>query len=368
MRLPLINNMPHSDGRHLAKIRQQRHLQRGINLSHWFAQTDQLNARHFAEFIVADDFRLLQSLGLDHVRFTINFAPFIPPQNPADLSADFFVQLDRAVALIHDAGLAVILDFHPDDDYKQALQDDPAAARNFVRFWSAYAARLAATDPERTYFEILNEPLFTDHGAWQQLQEQALLAIRAQAPAHTLIVSGAKWSGLYELLEMKKFPDDNLVYNFHFYHPMQLTHQGATWWHKAGAADLRNVSYPSSPESVLPLASQAVSEAARQLLLEYGAERWDAGAIDREFAKAAAWARQHDVTLTCNEFGVYKKFVARDGARARWLADVVAVSARYHIGWAMWDYCGDFALVEGPADKRELNLEVAKALGLLVKP
>jgi aryl-phospho-beta-D-glucosidase BglC (GH1 family) len=357
--------MPHLANSYLAKTRQHHHLQRGINLSHWFAQTNRLNARHFAEFIVADDFRLLKSLEFDHVRFTINFAPFINPQNPADLSADFFTELDRAIALIHGAGLAVILDFHPEDDYKKSLQSDPAAARNFVRFWAAYAARLAGSDPDRTYFEILNEPLFADHAAWQQLQEQAVLAIRAQAPAHTLIVSGAKWSGLYELLEMKKFPDHNLIYNFHFYHPMQLTHQGATWWRAVGAADLHDVSYPSSPESVLSLAAQAKSEAARQLLLVYGEERWDAEAINREFAKAAAWVRQHDVTLTCNEFGVYKKFVARDGARARWLADVVTVSARYQIGWTMWDYCGDFSLVEGPAANRELNRDIAKALGSL---
>src|SRR6266511_4738400 len=81
------------------------------------------------------------------------------------------------------------------------------------------------------------------------IQGKLITAIRAGAPQHTIIASGHRWSGPYELLFLEPYADRNIIYNFHFYEPFAFTHQGATW---AGAnvAFYKEVPYPSSPEGV----------------------------------------------------------------------------------------------------------------------
>ena len=57
------------------------------------------------------------------------------------------------------------------------------------------------------------------------------------------------------------------------------------------------------------------------------------------------WARERNVPLICNEFGAYRE-TANPASRARWIGDVRAALEENHIGWAMWDYRGNFGVVE----------------------
>ena len=82
---------------------------------------------------------------------------------------------------------------------------------------------------------------------------------------------------------------------------------------------------------------------------------------------AAAWGKQHNVPLLCNEFGVYRAYASPQD-RAAWISDVRTALERYGVGWAMWDYSGGFAVVvkkDGQALPDELTI---KALGLKVPP
>ena len=53
-------------------------LRRGINLSHWFAQSPggDYSENHLKTHTTARDIALIKSLGFDHVRFTVEPAPF----------------------------------------------------------------------------------------------------------------------------------------------------------------------------------------------------------------------------------------------------------------------------------------------------
>src|SRR6185503_10403020 len=46
-------------------------LRRGINLSHWFAQSADYSKAHLESHTTAEDFALISSLGFDHVRLTL---------------------------------------------------------------------------------------------------------------------------------------------------------------------------------------------------------------------------------------------------------------------------------------------------------
>lgn len=274
--------------------------------------------------------------------------------------------LDRALA----ADLAVIVDIHSTSlaaadaaDYSAALED-PQFVELFIAFWESFGAYLSDRDPEMVFFEPINEPVFLDHPQdWPPIQERLVAAIRAVAPEHTLIASGAEWSHLEQLLALEPLDDPNIVYNFHFYEPFLFTHQGATWswW---AVVSMRQVPYPSSPEAVEPALALVRDEEVRGYIAWYGEERWDVAALDELIGEAAAWAEEHGgLRVICGEFGVHKPYAPPED-RAQWHHDVVVTFEKYGIGWAMWEYDGNFGLVERSGGVTEVDEALAEAMGL----
>ncbi|HVF44321.1 MAG TPA: cellulase family glycosylhydrolase [Pyrinomonadaceae bacterium] len=337
-------------------------LRRGVNLSHWFSQSRDYSERHLREHTTRGDIELIKSLGFDHVRFPVEPAPFFNEADPSELNAGYVRHLDAALDMLLASGLAVVLDLHPSDEFKIKLRADDRAVSALADFWRSLARHVAARDPERLFLEIMNEPMAEDPFRWMGIQARVAAAMREGAPRHTIVATGPRWSSVDQLLLVEPVSDRNVVYNFHFYEPHNFTHQGATW-----GADfwphLKNIPYPSSPETVAPLLGSISNEAARGALREYGEGRWDAARVEREIARAAGWARARGVALTCNEFGVYRAY-SPPASRLRWIADVRAALERHRIGWAMWDYAGGFGVAVRKDGRAELDPETAHALGL----
>ena len=339
-------------------------LRRGINTSHWFAQVFKAagyTKAHFDTFTTEADIALVKQMGFDHVRLSVELAPRFNEANPGNLPADYLGHLDAVIAMILKHDLAVIVDIHPADEFKLKLKDG-RHVEAFARFWQALAAHLAGTDAERVFLEVINEPMVEDAYRWWGIQARLIAAIRDGAPRHTIIAAGHRWSGPAEIVQLEPVADPNVIYNFHFYEPMALTHQGATW---AGPSlvHLKGVPYPATSEAVAGLLPALTDEGARRVLTQYGKEQWNAARIDAEIAKVAAWASRHHLRVTCNEFGVYRK-VAPPSARAAWLRDVRTALEKYDMGWAMWDYQGGFAVVDKTAGRATPDALVIDALGL----
>ena len=335
---------------------------RGINLSHWFAQARSYDRTHLQSYITLDDIKLIKSIGFAHVRFTLNPAILLDEHNPARLNPEYQGFMDAALDMMLAQDLAVIVDLHPEDDFKLRLAGGDAAVETFVTFWHALARHLSTRDPEQVFLEVLNEPVLKDAGRWATIQAKLLAAMREGAPEHTLIATAHKWSSLPELLLLDPVADRNVVYTFHCYDPHDFTHQAATWGLKYWP-HLAYLPYPSSPHVLETILPQIEDEQAKQAAIEYGAERWNAAKIDAWIARAAAWARQHNVRLTCNEFGVYR-LKSLPEHRNAWIRDVRSALERYQIGWAMWDYAGGFSVVTTQHNRREVDPETAGALGL----
>ncbi len=341
------------------------HLRRGINLSHWFAQSADYSEAHLESHTTGEDIALIKSLGFDHVRLTLEPAPLLNSDDAGTLRAEQLKYLDNALDLILNNGLAVIVDIHPSDDFKLRLNSNDRQLEAFGKFWRALAQHLSIRDPERTFLEVINEPMVEDGYRWLGMQAKLIAAIRSGAPLHTIIASGHRWSGIPELLFLLPYADRNIIYNFHFYEPFAFTHQGATW---AGANVplYKNVPYPSSTESVSRILDTIEDGPARYNLLRYGEDGWNAARITREIGVAAAWAAKYQVPLTCNEFGAYRKFAPATD-RAVWIRDMRTALEKYGIGWTMWDYAGGFAVVNKQAGRATPDVEVVKALGLAVR-
>src|SRR5215813_5125345 len=339
------------------------HLRRGVNLSHWFSQAANYSKTHLETHTTAQDIALIKSMGFDHVRFPIEPAPLLADTpDPSILNTTYLQYVDRALDMILAAGLAVVIDIHPSDEFKLRMNRDERGVEAFAKFWRAFASHLSKRDPEFVFLEVINEPMVEDGYRWYGIQGKLIAAIRSAAPNHTIIASGHRWSGLSELLFLEPYSDANIIYNFHFYEPFAFTHQGATW---AGPnlPFYKNVPYPSSPEAVQAVLDTVQDEPARYNLLRYGEDRWDAARIDRELGLAAAWAAKHHVYITCNEFGAFRK-VVRASDRVVWLHDMRVALEKHGIGWTMWDYAGGFAAVNKLNGQAERDPELLKALGL----
>lgn len=349
-------------GQKSAAFGRAEHLRKGINLSMWYAQSGDYSAARLGTFTTAADFKLIKSLGFDHVRLSIDPVPLIAEAQSGALREEAMVRLDRSVAEIIAAGLNVVLDVHAGEAWLAPLSRGEDGAQRFFAFWGAFAGHFAKTDPERVFFEILNEPTMDDLYRWEGIQARAVARIRAVAPRHTLIATASNYSSVDTLLAMEPVRDENVIYTFHDYNPMWFTHQGANWGTQ-GWAFLRGVKYPSSPENVLPVLGEEPDERTRLYVQRYGYERWDATRIGAEIAAMAAWGQRRGVPLYCGEFGVYKAYADAD-SRATWISDMRNALESKGIGWAMWDYQSNFGLVTKGSGGTVVDERVLGALGL----
>jgi len=344
--------------------RRAAHLRYGINLSEWFAQVYDpkgYTKEHFESWTTAQDIALIKAMNFDHVRLSVNPQPMFRHNQADRIPADYLAFLDAAVKMILDQGLAVILDMHPESDFKQKLVADDSFVEQFEDFWRAFARHYSATNPDLVFFEILNEPEFRDRYRWEGVQSRLAAAIREGAPAHTIIAIGANWSADNELLFIEPLHDPNIIYNFHFYDPHIFTHQGATWTTNFQHY-LADLPYPSTPENVRAAATLIPDAVNRLAAIRYGFDRWDRARVDAEFDQVAAWGKHWNVPLTCNEFGVYRK-TANPQSRAAWLSDVRTSLEKHNIGWTMWDYSGGFAVVVKQNGQPQVDDLTVKALG-----
>jgi endoglucanase len=340
-------------------------LRRGINTSGWFAQVYDKRGytkEHFQSWTTAEDIALIKSMGFDHVRLSVDPQPIMANHRPEEIPAEYLGYLDTAVKMVLDQGLAVVIDLHPDSEFKARLAKDDSFVQEFADFWRVLARHYSTWDAERVFFEILNEPEMSDRYRWYGVQAKLAAAIREGAPPHTMIAAGARWSDDDDLVFIEPLRDPNVIYNFHFYEPHIFTHQGATWssyfWHW-----VKGLHYPSSPESAAKVAAGVPDAVDRLAVIRYGEDHWDAARIDAEITQVAEWARQRGVPVVCNEFGVYRDY-ADPKDREAWIHDVRTALERHGMGWAMWDYSGSFGVVTKKDGRNVPDEGTLRALGL----
>jgi hypothetical protein len=344
------------------------HLKHGINASEWFAQSaSDYSAARTDRYTDGADIALMARLGFDNVRLSIDPVPLErSPQNKEGLNAEFLARLDRAVDAMLGSGMAVQIDIHPEEAYKQEVRGSNEAAQRFAMLWRRLAAHYASRDPEKIFYEVMNEPEVSDPYRWSGIQAAVAAAIREAAPKNTIIATGPNYSGITDLLTQHPLADRNVIYNFHFYEPHEFTHQGASWglpwW-----IYTHGIPYPATESSMEELLKQVPDAAGRYALEHYWLDGWDAHRIRLEIDAAAAWGKSYDVPLICNEFGAYRR-VTDAASRMNWIHDVRSALEADGVGWTMWDYRGGFGVVfKQDGQPAKVDPAVVEALGLKPK-
>ncbi len=309
----------------------------------------------------------LKRAGFDTIRLTLGLGIFLSADKARSAELDEIV-LDR-VRRILDAGLNVILDFHPisqDPRFPpQAFAESPDAPNAAaLRQLESRMARLLATLPqERVALEILNEPATrawdtASARAWQETQKAYFEAVRAAAPKLTIILSGCCACCNLDLtmIDPKAYGDTNTYYTFHVYAPQAFTHQLLKDpRHPFGAGSfIGAIPFPLAGEALAEVerrAKTALAEAnipdpklraqtawdldtAFKRLNAYGTE----AGISAIFDSQLEWAKKNGIApqrLFLGEFGVMRLGVDPISRRL-WLETVRHEAEKHSIPWAYW--------------------------------
>jgi aryl-phospho-beta-D-glucosidase BglC (GH1 family) len=304
----------------------------------------------------------MAQIGFDNVRLSIDAAPLTRGFFAKD-DSNFIGRLDHAVDQMIAKGMAVQIDIHPESDYKKRVSTTGDGVDRFVMLWRKLAAHYADRNPDLIFYEIMNEPEERDPYRWAGVQARAAAAIREVAPKNTIIATGPNWSSIADLLTQHPLPDGNVIYTFHFYEPHEFTHQGAgwggTWW-----IYTHDIPYPATEDSMQKSLAEVPDAGNRYALEHYWLDHWDAHRIRLQMDAAAAWGKEHNVPLICNEFGVYRR-VTPEASRMQWIRDVRTALEADNIGWTMWDYRGGFGVVwKENGQPAKVDPAVVEALGL----
>jgi len=349
-------------------------LSKGINLSNWFE--DASSPDEYNNLFTPEHFRTIKKSGFTYVRIPIGRTILFQPANPSVLNPTNLLYVDKAVKMATDAGLAVLMDYHPSPDYnmnERQLFNNPSAINAFVLYWKAVATYFKKYSPSQIFFEVYNEQHAAklnsqlDQWQWWWPQQQKIVeTIREITAQHYIIVGAEGYSNISYLIANKPYSVPRIIYNFHFYQPYVFTHQGASWIDNSIYPLLHSVPYPSTPQNVAPLIAETSDTAAKNILATYGSIGYNVNFLDNVIKEASDWAHAYHVPLICDEFGVYKKY-APTPDRLRYLHDVKSIFDKYNIGWAMWDFDGKFGFVTYPSGNRQnivADESVLNALGL----
>jgi len=260
--------------------------------------------------VVPGHFRYIQAAGFKTVRIVLQSFRFM--DGDGTLDPKFFAVLDPYLKAALDAGLTVILDEHDFD----LCAADPASCREKLKaFWRQMAPRYAEA-PNRLVFEIMNEP----HGAvtdamWNDMLAENLAIIRATNPTRNVVVGPGHWNSLKSLPALVlPEADRHLIVTFHYYTPMEFTHQGASW---AGPqfVNLRGVTWGTPAE--------------RKILAD-------------DFDAVKTWADANHRPIFLGEFGAFEPAAMPE--RVKWTEAVRAAAAARGFAWAYWEFDGGFGV------------------------
>ncbi|KZC83305.1 hypothetical protein AYR46_01615 [Sphingobium yanoikuyae] len=127
----------------------------------------------------------------------------------------------------------VVLDFHR---YHELSINPDHETKRFLSIWSQMSRHYKGL-PSTIAFEVINEPrLNLEPARYNSLLATAINIIREHNP-NRLIIADTPWVAHYKGLSSLKIPNDlNVVPSFHFYDPMEFTHQQASWMDKYKSA------------------------------------------------------------------------------------------------------------------------------------
>ncbi len=319
---------------------------RGFNLLDYFVATSKDGFFDSTE----DDFKWMAEWGFDFVRLPMAYPRYIkfdPAKNitPDDVYNINEEEVDRVQSLVEKAnkhGIHVSLNLHRAPGFcvnagfnePYNLWKDDEAQKAFYFHWGMWAKRFASLSQKQISFDLVNEPCtredmndqFSKRGPipgelYRKVILNATKEIRKYNSNHLVIADGNNVGGdvIPEVFDL------NVGQSCRGYFPHQISHYRAPWVYK-NPDDAPNPVWPGTIDG---------KYYSKKSLENYYAQWIDAvnKGVGVHCGECGSWkATPHDVFLA-------------------WFEDVVSVLTEHGIGYALWNFRGDFGILDsGRAD------------------
>jgi len=350
----------------------------GVNIGGFTSQAD-LTEKHLNTFITEKDIIDIKKMGFNIVRLPVDYFLFESDDKPYVYNEKRMKYVDNVIDWTGKHGITVILDLHKAPGHSFAFKERDKndiwdkksnSRKRFLKIWEYFAQRYLKVP--HIMYEPLNEPVAPKDSQWISLAKDAVKAIRKHDKKHWIVVESNLWGQIATFKKMKKFSDNKIIYSFHFYEPLLITHQLAEWvsFYKFNLYR-RNVEYPGRPENVGNLKEEVKKkDDSFASFLEKQDIYWDKSEIEKLIYEAVKFQKKYKVPVLCGEFGCIAK--GSPQTRKNWTNDVIQIFKKYRISYTYWNYKNmDFGIVDytkkyrdspNYANKERKDYNVLKAL------
>jgi endoglucanase len=315
---------------------------RGFNLLDYFSPnaSDDPESR-----TTEDDFRWMRDWGFDFVRIPMAYPRYVTFERGKPITPEQTVQFrpevaDKVQQLVETAnryGLHVSLNLHRAPGYcvnagfnePFNLWKDAAAQQAFYAHWDMWAKRFKHVPASKLSFDLLNEPAFREdmndqfsaHGPvpgdlYRKVALETAKVIHEVTPDRMIVADGNNMGGE----AIPELVGTGIHQSCRAYFPHYVSHYQASWvWKDPSKA----------PMPVWPGMIDGQY---------FGREQLEA------FYKPWIGLVEQGVGVHCGEGGCYNKtphpvFLA-------WFGDIVDILRQHGIGYALWNFRGDFGILD----------------------
>jgi endoglucanase len=334
-------------------------LQIGINLGGWISQYPSYDHNHFRTFITGPDIKRVADWGFDHIRLPVDYPVLEDDNQPGILKTSGLDYISCCLESCKKNNLRCILDLHKAPGFAFDVHDDaslfenPSLQERFIKLWQLIARHFAGLMEDELAFEILNEITLPDSSPWNALVKKAVTKIREVDPKRLILVGGNYYNAPDELQNLELLDDTEILYAFHYYLPITVTHQKAPWLTPVYEYN-HSIEYPDQQAEGL---DAIIKKYPGFRLSDESCVNFDRKYLEIKLQPAIDFAHKIGQPVYCGEFGVYE--AASMVTRINWTRDIIYLLNEHHIGHAIWTYKAlDFGLVD--KDGKVVNEELVK--------
>ena len=313
---------------------------KGFNLLDFFSP----NPANSRPGTTKDNLQWMQDWGFDFVRIPIAYPSYlnfdrsknITPEDVYKIDEKAVERIDELVAMAHQYNMHVSLNLHRAPGYcinagfhePYNLWKDEAAQEAFNFHWNMWAKRYKNISNKKISFDLVNEPSMREDmndqhskrgpvpgDIYRKVAKAAAEAIRKENKDHLVIADGNSGGSVV----IPELTDLDIAQSCRGYYPGAISHYKAPWANK----DPENLPDPKWPGQI-------------------GDTYWDRSKLEKFYQPWIDLVNK-GVGVHCGECGCWKK--TPHNVFLAWFGDVLDILSKNNIGFAVWEFSGDFGVL-----------------------